>query len=714
MDNVYFTDYEKHITEYLKTHSEIIVSRKEGTKMTYYNYIPMGFDIETYTNYKKENGKVTEHFTNMYVWQFSFGVDNMVLMGRTWEEFSQLITIIKKLVCANKKYFTICFIHNMSFEFSFMATELAKRNHSIEVFARKRRKPMKTIVDNTIIFLDSYLLTGYSLKLLAKNFTITQKLEGESLGYNIPRHSKSILTEENIKYCVNDVLILAEFSQYYYNEYLTNSKLPMTKTMIANNVVKEKIKELNCKDYVYYLMKECYPKDKEQYEYFMSFYTGAYTHGMLCNLFTTIYNCLAYDVNSEYPYVMMSKYYPVSKFRELTQANFTDEKISRCLSTFCCLVECRLHNIKTKTGVTIISKNKIFGSSGYCQWDNGRLYSCDGWVEVRITEVDIETLKMHYDFDIEYLRLHYAKRGYLPNYLRLTIAELYNDKTQLKGVKGKETEYAVSKQKLNGIYGACACRLTFENLTVGSDGRWKDPTEKDLDFSRIWRSKDKLPQFAIWITSHSRKIVLEPVARICSKDRMNYIYTDTDSIKCRDTKEIRKLFNTINTNIRKDNQKFIKELDLANKYPNTDFSEMGCFALEHDNISRFKTLGSKRYITELANANGSFDIETTVAGLPKRAFLDYCERNNLDPFDTFTDDGIDISDAESQKLCAYYEDNEKSYTLTDVDGITETITATSFVSLIPTSFSLKVTDELKLLNIKINRLHALKNKESET
>ena len=46
----------------------------------------------------------------------------------------------------------------------------------------------------------------------------------------------------------------------------------------------------------------------------------AYTHGMLKNLFVTHKNGLAFDVTSEYPYVMMAKYYPMGTFKTLNEA----------------------------------------------------------------------------------------------------------------------------------------------------------------------------------------------------------------------------------------------------------------------------------------------------------------------------------------------------------------------------------------------------------
>lgn len=151
-------------------------------------------------------------------------------------------------------------------------------------------------------------------------------------------------------------------------------------------------------------MYDIYPNTKAKYDYYMLFLSGAYTHGMLRSLFLVHKDGLAMDVCSEYPYCMMLPEYPIGKFRILKNYDLLDF----VLENKCCLIECVLKNIKTTTGVTILSKNKCYDQNN-CRWDNGRLYSSDS-VHVYITQKDLETLKMHYSFDIKYISVAYAKR----------------------------------------------------------------------------------------------------------------------------------------------------------------------------------------------------------------------------------------------------------------------------------------------------------------
>lgn len=693
---IFYDNYYEH----MKNYNGIVFKVKKER----YNFFPSGFDIETYTQYQKDSdGKVFEHYTNMYVWQFQLGNDTYI--GRTWKDFHVFIQSLKK-VFTNDILKFVSFICNQSFEFAFMGRELEEMGHAVEVFARKNRKPMKIIIDKKIVFLDTYLLTGYSLEVMAKNYTVTQKLVGE-VDYSVPRNEKTDINDI-LNYCVNDVKILAEYSQIYAEKFLKYGKMPMTKTMIANQVVKNKIKELNCQKEVFFLMQNAYPKSQKEYDYLMSFYCGAFTHGMLCNLFDVHNDCLSYDVTSEYPYVMMDRYYPMTRFKEINVTLFDNSQIQNFLDKYCCLLECELKNYKSTTGVTIISKNRHYGCVN-ATWDNGRLYSADS-VKVRITEIDLQTLKLHADFEIKIEKLSIAKRGYLPKYFRLSIAELYYKKSTLKGKKDCIIEYNESKQELNGLYGACCTKLTCEEIFFQKGWNVKD---KENDFSKLWKSKDKLPQWSIYITSHSRNLILSTIHKIIkpSKNldkRENFFYSDTDSIKCKNKPYIVNLFNSINSEIIKNNQKWIDELNLKELYSDCDFSKMGTFDFE-GHIERLKVLGSKRYLIEKDNG----EIEPTIAGLPKKSYIDYCKNNNIDAFDAFSEKGILIADSETYKLCAYYEDEKRTFNVIDKDGNSCVNTTQSYVSLIPIKFSLEVTDELQCLHNKIRMLKFFdENKES--
>lgn len=664
------------------------------------NFVPMGFDIETTTQYKKnKDGEVVEHYTNMYVWQFQNG--EQTILGRNWEQFDTLIREVENAYCSDDVK-TLVFIHNQNFEFAFMGKELQFRGHTVEVFARKKRHPMKIIVDDKIIFIDSCKLTGFSLEQMAKNYCTTKKMVGD-LDYTIIRNQYTPLSEKEKGYCINDVIILKEFAEYFEETFLKNGRLPMTSTMIANFSMKDKIKELKCSKDVFNLMYKMYPKSKTEYQYYMSFFIGAYTHGMLRNLFVTLHDGLAWDMTSQYPFCVLCKYFPMGKFHF---AKKKQEHFQTFIENYCCLIDITFKHLKTKTGVTIISKHKMI-SGKKCKYDNGRLYEGED-VRVRITELDYKTYLMHYDGaeDFTVNSLMYAKRGKLPDYYRLTVADLFIKKQTLKHDPEKKKEYAVAKANLNGeSYGACVTRLNFEENYFSEDG-WSIRNH-EIDFSDLWKRKDKLPQWGVYITSWARYMILSSVAKL---DPNDYWYSDTDSIKCKNKKYILQVFESINESIREEVQEMKTELNLAERFPENHhlFDDLGTFDREEDIIT-WKSLGSKKYIVETSEG-----IATTIAGLPKKSYIEWVEREcekkgrkakKEDYFEMFTLGGVDIADMETKKLCAYYSDEPTQFHVIDDYGNDELVETQSYVSLIPTSFNIKDNPELTRLYTSLNMLY---------
>lgn len=684
---IYGTD----LQEYEKT-----VYKIGATRNAYYiNFVPSGFDIESYTQYKKDkDGTVIEHYTNMYIAQFQVGIDTYLM--RTWDEVAEFFhKIIDKYTTTQKKF--LMFIHNQSFEFSFMGRELYSRGFDIKVFARKRYKPMKIEINDRIIILDSMKLTGLSLEKMALNYCTTKKMSGD-LDYTIPRNKFTKLTKEEEGYCINDVVILGEFAEYYADTFLSKGKLPMTQTMIANISMENKVKELKCNSEVYFLMNDIYPKNRKQYEYLLLFFSGAYTHASLFSLFNTIENCLSFDMTSQYPYETMSKYFPMSKFKRCVDAT----KYEFFMENYCCLIDITFTNIKQRYGVTIPSKHKVIDAINP-MWDNGRLYSADS-VRCFITEVDMITLSNFYTFDYNINSLCYAKRGTLPKYFRLTIAELFATKQRLKPFqKEKSAEYLASKQSLNGeAYGACCTKLNFTEISFENEWVEKD---KDIDFSKIYKRKNKAPQWAIYITSWARYDILSMVHKIVTKDKFAYHYTDTDSLKTNNEQWIIDLVEERNKEIVEYNKKWVEELGLKELYPDIDFTEMGTFENEiPQGMDRFKTIGSKKYIYQVGDK-----VNQTIAGLPKGAFGEWCKKNNKDPFEAFELGNVYIADCDTHKLASYRCEEYKEFYVTDTQGNTELCKTQGYISLIPVTFQIKDNPELaelyyynKLLDIKEN------------
>ena len=155
------------------------------------------FDIET--TYLAD---IEQSF--MYVWQFQFG--EYTIMGRTWEEF---LTFIRRIKAALKKSERIvCYVHNLSFEFQFLRGIYTFT--ALEVFCMDRRKIVKCEMEGCIEFRCSYIHSNMSLDQFTKKMQCAvRKLTG-TFDYSKIRYPWTDLTNEEIAYCINDVLSLQE------------------------------------------------------------------------------------------------------------------------------------------------------------------------------------------------------------------------------------------------------------------------------------------------------------------------------------------------------------------------------------------------------------------------------------------------------------------------------------------------------------------------
>lgn len=183
-----------------------ILKRRKGNpgkrKPPVYKNILCAFDIET-SNIRYQNNLEAV----MYIWQLAIGSDdNSVIIGRTWREFIRIVNLMQAQ-CGENEYF-IVFVHNLSFEFQFLKTVLSFDPES--VFCLDDRKILRA-VSGHLEFRCSYMQTNQSLSGFTRDYhALHQKLSGDDFDYSIKRFPWSKLTDEELSYCVNDVLGLIE------------------------------------------------------------------------------------------------------------------------------------------------------------------------------------------------------------------------------------------------------------------------------------------------------------------------------------------------------------------------------------------------------------------------------------------------------------------------------------------------------------------------
>lgn len=615
----YTTDIEQFFNNVSR--EKLTTVYKKSGKSGYYVYnIPCSFDIET-TSFYNEQG---EKQVIMYIWQF--GINGNVIIGREWNSFINLLKEIqKRLKLQVEECILYCYVHNLSYEFQF----IRKMLEWVNVFSTDTRKPIKALCNFGIEFRDSYILSGYSLETVGKNLQKYQvkKLVG-FLDYDKIRTPKTDLTEKEIEYCVNDVLVVMAYIQEYIeqmNNKITN--IPLTQTGLVRKFCRKNCyygfsKDKNIKQQTYYdyrdLMNTLTINDIDEYKQLKRAFQGGFTHANAFYVKETMKNVSSYDFTSSYPYVMLSEKFPMGKGFRVN--NVSRETFNKLASNFLMVFDVKMIGVSPKIMCdNPISISRCYHCTGYTV-NNGRVVFADE-LALTCTSIDLQIYLAFYNIEhLEIANTICYSKGYLPKNFILSILKVYNDKTKLKGVQGKEKEYLHSKELLNSMYGMSVTDIIQDLITYDNIDEWGEEIQDKQELLNKYNdSKDRFLFYpwGIFVTAYARRNLFSGILE-CKDD---YIYSDTDSIKILNREKHEKYFNEYN-------KKVVEKLKKMCDYYNIDFEltrpqtikgitkQVGIWDYEGD-YKYFKTLGAKRYIYF------DDDLHVTIAGVSKQGVVDY-------------------------------------------------------------------------------------------
>ena len=632
---------------------------KKG-KVCYYN-IPCAFDIES-TSFYDNNEKVGL----MYVWQF--GINGRVFIGRIWDEFIQLLDKLRCAFDINVDNRLIIYVHNLSFEFQFMR----KLFRWVEVFAIDNRKPIYATTCFGFEFRCSYLLSGYSLSKVGDNLTKykCEKMVGD-LDYTLKRHNKTPLTQEELKYCFNDVMVVMCYIMERIEIDGDITKIPLTKTGYVRNYCRNMClydgkshKKGGKKFKSYHDMIKSLSIDVDEYKQLKRAFMGGFTHSNAINTDIVLNNVKSFDFTSSYPYCMISEMFPMSRGRIIKVDETTFEKY---LNVYCCVFDVQFTNLFPKVNYeNYISHSKCYKCVNPVI-NNGRLVCCDSmWTT--ITNVDYDIIKRCYSWDkIKVANFRIYQKGYLPTQFVKSIIKLYQDKTQLKGVEGKEIEYMQSKEMLNSCYGMSVTDIARENIVYDSDN-WGivKPTDEMLEceLDKYNKSKKRF-LFYVWgifVTAYARRNLFTGIFEFGN----DYIYSDTDSIKVINYDNHMDYINKYNDLTQRKLKKACEYhgLDIKELQPKTIKGETKLLGVwDNDGVyDSFKTLGAKRYMYKTGD-----EYHVTIAGTNKHLGGEYI-KTLKNPFEAFND-GLIIPPQFTGKLTHTYVDEKRDGVIIDYKGV---------------------------------------------
>ena len=669
---------------------------KRSKTVKYYYNIECGFDIETSSVTLDGDKK----FAFMYEWTFGISDKEHICYGRTWEEFLEFCQFLQDELGLDENNILVVYIHNMGYEFQFMR----KYFNWLNVFAVDDRKPIRALSSFGIEFRDSYILSGYSLAKLADNLVShkIKKLAGD-LDYKLCRLPDTPLSQKELAYCNNDVEIILYYINEQIKQYDNITKIPMTNTGRVRKFVRDKCyhtskthkNDSRGKNQRYKELMEELVLTKDEYTMLKRCFMGGFTHASMLHSGELLENVSSIDFTSSYPAVMLSEKFPMSKpkHENLKEISFTDLLAD---SEKGLMFDVRFNNLHSKlTHETYLSESKCWGLEKPII-NNGRVFSADVAITT-MTDIDFRIMQKCYSWDsVQVSNCYSFYMTYLPRPIILAICELYGNKTTLKGVKGKEVEYLVSKGMLNSVYGMCVTDIVRNTIEYTDSWHITPFTEDDIieQVEKYNSSRNRFLYYpwGVWVTAYARRNLWTGILNIGD----DYVYSDTDSIKMLNYENHLPYINWYN-------QMIENKLKAMCKARNIDFALMkpktikgvekliGVWDYE-GTYTHFKTLGAKRYLVR--HDDGSMEI--TVAGLSKQRGVEYlleiCDNDYSKVFDMFNDD-LFIPASETGKNTHTYIDDEMTAEVTDYKGYSATVTALSGVHLSECEFTLSISSQ---------------------
>lgn len=569
----------------------------------------------------------------------------------------------------------ICYIHNLSYEFSWFKTAYYEYFGDSEFFEYDEngiletsafmgdspRKPFKMVFKNLskIECRCSYKLTNKSIRTIGENVGLP-KLE-KSDNYNSAYTPYSLLPKDEYEYNKRDLelIVMGIYHMIFQGEgYMPRNVTELASVYSSTSYIKKSVNKKLGKNVWYMSQKyaSLKPRTVEQYVVIDKAYVGGWTHSNYLYNGQILENVHSIDLTSAYPSEMVSKQFPTRLYSSDWQ---TYIKMSR-IEKVGFIAKFRFRNIKSKIDMSYIPSSKCTSISKGTVLNNGKIFKSQE-IELYINDIQFRLIKKMYDIgSIEVDNNNFLLLTHwhdLPQYYIDTINEYANNKSNLKNQLNsmEETdnlfsyinnEYTKSKNILNGLYGTHGMRYLRPQIT--KDGKQLTPNINNFDES-MKRVKNKYFDMIIasYITTYTHETLYIGMEEV-SKSGGTILYCDTDSIKFIYDGNVDNLVTNINKKLKPTNQNGIA---FNEKYQFCTFDYEKTY-------SRFKYLGAKKYTWE---HNGYIGI--TVAGVPKR-FETYVNKNEELKgkwFETF-DDVFTFKGEITNKLASDYTHELEQFT----------------------------------------------------
>ena len=558
--------------------------------------------LDTETSKEKPNSVCSNYIV---AWTISINAFHQNIATLWGQKPSEIVDCINKIKLQLKGDKTILYIHNASYDWVFLRKFFIKAwgvpEQQLNV---KSHCPLFINFSNGLMFRDSLILAQRSIEKWAQDMNVEHQKAVGKWDYNKIRSQSDTLSVDELDYIECDTLAGVECLRATLDALNKEVySIPYTATGIPREDIRKIGKEKNARQLFEKIAPEYYIQEMLE-ECFHGGYTHSNRHiiGVIIDWTKT----LCHDLSSSYPFQMLSKKFPMGKFKKLDDIVDVDwilkQKDEYAFLFRIIFKNPRLKNDDIVMPVMQFSKcEKIINP--VC--DNGRILKSD-YAEFVCNEIDLILISEQYDWDsVAIYDIHYCHKDYLPRWFTDYVYKCYEDKCKLK--KSDPVLYAISKAKVNSCYGMTVqkpCKpLINEDYDTGEYEEQEDYDKEAAYNKYLKKFTSILPyQYGCWVTSFAMLDVHRLGA--CCKQ---WWYSDTDSVY--GSGWIKKKLDAYN--------RHQKALLKANGYKpvKVDGVEYCPGVAELDGeYDIFRTLGSKRYAVV---KDGKLKI--TIAGVPKKS-----------------------------------------------------------------------------------------------
>lgn len=434
--------------------------------------------------------------------------------------------------CQGKKNYDLYF-HNLKFDGEFILYYLLSNGYKhIKNKKEKENKTFTTLISddgkfysieiffevgnkrvNSVRIYDSLKILNMSVLDVAKAFglgELAEQIKEEKIDYDKFREVGHEITDEELRYLKNDVVVMSKALDTLFKEDLTK----MTQ---GSNALADYKKILNESNFNYYFPVLPYEIDHE----LRKSYKGGFCFVNPCNQDKILYDLMTLDVNSLYPSVMYYNLLPVGN-PIYYEGKYEYDKYHPLY------IQCFSACFELKEGYlpTLLSKKAYKNKNEFITSSNGEVET------MVLTNVDYELFKKHYNVTEETFINGYKFQGklhlfdsYIEKWITIKIESKKN---------GNKGMYQIAKIMLNSLYGKFGLNPNVASKTpyLSEEGIVKYHTEETEERDSIY-----IPM-ASFITSYARRKTIETSQIISEFSRKEYgedyyIYSDTDSIHLR-------------------------------------------------------------------------------------------------------------------------------------------------------------------------------------